>query len=138
MVDISADGRTLLGQSVSGVPQDKFIWSLTGGYVSLGMVESAYFSRGLTSDASIAVGQTPAGLARWTADQGTTSLDVPNARPQDVSADGSVIVGGGGLIDPWVWSTNAGLEPITNVHNSGLLLVAVSGDGQCAVGEGEL
>ena len=117
---VSADGSTVVGTSRSAFGDEAFRWTRAGGMQPLGGLESpnGLFNSGaygVSADGNVVVGYSARGgsLApnprafRWTPSAGMQSLGVLNhpdndgdpnvaSHANDISADGTVIVGGSG------------------------------------------
>lgn len=116
--DVSADGRSVVGESSTAAPLQQraaFRWTADEGMVDLGELPTRPYTNysaahGVSADGSVVVGQAQGEHTwepfRWTASGGMQSLDgFPNPNPDlpgyhpgyayDVSSDGEVIVGWG-------------------------------------------
>ncbi len=128
-IDVNADGSVVVGFSSSqgpGLGWEAFRWTAAGGMmVGLGDLPGGQFqsiATGVSDDGSVVVGDgsTTAGQEpfRWTASGGMIGLgNLPGQSfgfGRDLSADGSVVVGGSGA-DPFIWDTTHGMRNLTDV-----------------------
>lgn len=127
---VSADGATVVGRSTSVSGGQAVRWREAEGLVALqnpgpSTGDTAY---GISADGTTIVGYPG---FRWTESEGFEPAGMLFA--QAVSADGQVVVGGGGGgVNPSKavrWSAETGSEEINEGHATG-----VSGDGQTVVG----
>jgi uncharacterized membrane protein len=157
---VSGDGNVIFGdrERDSGIPgaqsAEVFRWTRAGGLVPLGgrppRALQAHVARS-NHDGSVAVGWywEPAGdsfrqwAVRWTpaGEQDLPSIPGHNSEANDVSDDGSVIVGasGTGAYFRAVRWTGAGIEPIAPAptpgdYNTRSVAMAVSGNGRVISG----
>jgi probable HAF family extracellular repeat protein len=146
---VSADGSVVVGYGTTAAGQQAFRWTKNTGMVSLGKLPDSSFKKNwansISADGTVIVGSGDPGSGwdsykgfRWTQDSGMVligSLD-GSARYEawGVSANGSVIVGDGGL-QGFRWTKSGGIEGIGVLpgRNRGRA-VAVSADGSVAVG----
>ncbi len=149
---VSADGTTVVGYSRSsseGDPDEAFRWTTSDGLVGLGGLASPPDSRalGVSADGSRIVlsGSGPWPIV-WTASSGL--VEVPDttgilvqARPLDLSSDGTTIVGvAESAAEPanqaFRWTETAGFEPLgwlpSTLHDS--FMTASSADGSILAG----
>lgn len=159
---LSADGAAVVGQSMSGPPDVEAIrWTAQSGTVGLGhltLVPPGFFYAlgwGISADGNTVVGQARTvdfeEAFRWTEETGMISLDPMRGTTfysvaEDVSADGSIIVGIGEGLRAMVWDVNHGMRDIQNLleDEHGLNLgdwvlrhaYGVSDDGTSIVGLG--
>jgi uncharacterized membrane protein len=124
--DISGDGRIVVGMGRSWYYVfEGFLWEEGVGFlVSFPGRPNAISSSGL-----VVVGGASDGAWRWSADTGLAYLGSGIAN--DVSADGSVIVGEGG--SAWRWTEGTGM---VQLGGPGTNAFGVSADGAVAVGSG--
>jgi len=131
---VSGDGSAVVGQREIIIPVDQaymtlqqaFLWTISGGYELLGEPNPNQASATAASfDGSVAVGYIgyADGGFRWTAEGGLQQLPMNTAA--DVSADGSVVLGGN-----FRW-TEAGGPVSIGTHGIGY---GLSADGQAATG----
>jgi len=154
---VSLDGNVVVGKCDYSVGGEAFRWTTTSGMQGLGgfpgqSVDSS--ARATSGDGSVVVGQSAVGAQieafRWTAQTGMVSLGVlPGATwsgANDVSADGSVIVGVSGSsgtptwAQAFVWTPASGMIGLSDfpgssqssyaygVSDSGLVIVGDAGD----------
>ena len=145
----SHDGSVIVGSSNFGAGTQAFRWTTETGIVGLGTLSGGIESLGIaastSADGTVIVGAAggaagnPAGEAfRWSAAEGMRPLaDRPpgfvSSRANDVSADGSVIVG---TMDvnfrpqAFRWTASAGLAPLPGMDSA----EGVSADGSVIVG----
>lgn len=89
--DISGDGSTVVGWSTQ--PEQKaFRWTDDTGMTELGSLPGSQ-AVAVSADGSVIAGFSQSGAFRWTAQRGMVSIGAGGA--SGISADGSVIVGGG-------------------------------------------
>lgn len=110
-LDVSADGKTVVGASEGEVGEEAFRWTSATGLVGLGDLAGGPTqsrAEGVSSDGSTVVGYSVVAEGveafRWTLAGGMTGLgDLPGgrffSRAFDVSADGNVVVGSGRVDD---------------------------------------
>ena len=113
---VSADGSVVVGKSASSLSAaEAFRWTPGHAMVGLGLVQDALYSAAsdVSADGSVVVGTLGAvsnypdwatGAFRWTAGTGMVALESffgSPANPPAVSADGSIVVGGGCFQTPY-------------------------------------
>jgi probable HAF family extracellular repeat protein len=157
-IDISGDGSVIVGGSSQASS-----WTQAGGAVGLGDLPDGTLnshSFGVSADGSVIVGQgnSAAGAEafRWTQDDGMVGLGIlPGfdfSLAQDVSADGSIVVGSVGFdvtyAGAFIWDATHGTrnlhDVLINEVGLGASLIgwnldyasAISGDGRVIVGYG--
>ncbi len=170
-IGVSADGVAVVGVALVPQGREAFRWTQAGGLQLLGDLLGGQHESQATAishDGSTVVGttssaQTPPGRStepfRWTTDAGMTSLGFPQGRlsasPNDVSGDGSLVVGtsyrgvnGDSALKAFVWNEEGGSQDLkywlsTDHRLSNALLGwelseanAVSADGKVIVGYG--
>jgi probable HAF family extracellular repeat protein len=100
---VSADGSTVVGRSISGSGYEAFRWTSGGGMVGLGYLPPfagpfGSLAQAASADGSVVVGISD-GIAnyafRWTSGGPMVAVGTDYWYANDVSADGSVIVGEG-------------------------------------------
>ena len=126
-ISVSADGAVVAGFSqtelVSGLLFEGFRWTQAAGLESLGSANTLAW--GISGDGLVVVGEVLGGEAfRWTQATGFISIGPGIAR--GVSADGSVVVGGG--THGFRWTQETGQQPMGGVA------WGVSADGSVVVG----
>ncbi len=127
---VSADGSVVVGRSWSASDFEAFRWAEQTGMVGLGGPPGEAFPReanGVSADGSVIVGATTDPQAfRWTGAEGVVTLGGGTAR--DVSANGSVIVGGAPAFRWTAEHGMVGLGPGTayGVSADGSVIVGVS------------
>jgi uncharacterized membrane protein len=131
---VSADGSAVVGQSEGPDGTQAFRWSAQTGMEGLGFVGGNFSSAEAASQqGDIVVGTSGGEPFMWTAETGMVGLGLPGAA-NDVSADGTVIVGGAEQAFRWtaengfVWLGDLPGGPVASVA------VAVSSGGETAVG----
>jgi uncharacterized membrane protein len=135
---VSASGACIVGHYTDG-GNVGFLWSSSGSLVSL---SGNTFAFGVSADCTTVVGagSSPGPGFRWTATSGTTSLPYYALA---VSADGSVVVGEGGMY----WTATEGTRDFYTLMQSlgvqglsgwmaGMTLTGVSSDGLTVTGYG--
>jgi probable HAF family extracellular repeat protein len=152
---ISADGSVIVGNSSGTSGTAAFRWTSDDGMVGLGDLPGGpVHSRalGVSADGSVIVGTSSVDGAveafRWTSDDGMVGLgDLPGGRSylgsiaQDVSADGSVIVGYGegenaSGTEAFRWTSDDGMVGLGHLPGcSQSWAYGVSDDGSVIVGE---
>jgi probable HAF family extracellular repeat protein len=145
----SRDGSVIAGSSNFGAGSQAFRWSAETGMVGLGTlsggIETLGIASSISADGSVIVGVAGGAVGnalgeafRWTATTGMMSLaDRPSgffhSRAQDVSADGSVVIGTIEIIglgpQAFRWTMADGLVPLPEI-----IANAVSADGLTIVG----
>jgi uncharacterized membrane protein len=130
-IDVSSDGSVIAGNSSAGV----FRWTESTGMVTLdGAAGATLEVHGISANGSVIVGQNyDTGTAfRWAIADGMVDLgrspSGSGTAAFDVSADGSVIVGG----SPFRWTSQSGIVPLTLFPTG--FITAISGDGNVIVG----
>jgi len=128
---ISADGRVIVGASISDRGHEAFRWTRSEGMVGLGDLPGETFTSqafGVSADGAVIVGEgrSESGTEafRWTAEDGMLGLgDLPGGAFQSiawaVSADGSVVVGSA-ADDHWtqvafVWDAEHGMRNLQDL-----------------------
>ena len=143
---VSADGKVVVGHSGESEFYGRvFRWTAETGMQDLGFNSTV---SAVSADGAVIVGHHGGGQAfRWTAKSGLVHLDLApgfaSAYANDVSADGSVVVGSGGLTDSdlhqvhhaFRWTAAGGMVDLGVVPGS-LHSVAdvISADGKVVVG----
>ena len=139
---VSADGSVVVGKGSGDSGTEAFRWTSAGGMNGLGsLVEERFYSDAkAVSDNGVVVGESQSSATdsddeafRWTSDGGMVSIgDLPggdvDAVAEDVSADGSVIVGTGYNTNgrsAFRWTSGNGMESLGDLGGNG------SGAGQC-------
>lgn len=151
---ISADGKVVVGNSVSTSGGEAFRWTSDGGMVGLGDIPGGLFfasdAWAVSADGSVVVGVVNSALGfeafRWTSGGGMVGLgnltgDFFESFSFAVSADGSVVVGRGRSelgAEAFRWTEAGGMIglgdlPGGSFHSSAL---ATSADGAVVVGVG--
>ena len=150
---VSLDGAVVVGTcSGPGSQSQGFHWTAATGMVGLGGFPGQPlegYARATNADGSVIVGWSKMGAAthayRWTAQSGLVSLGVApgytSSYAEDVSADGTVVVGGmarypiGSERESFKWTPSGGMVPLgdlpgwdvdsraTDVSDSGLVIV---------------
>lgn len=153
---VSADGTTVVGNSVSSTGLEAFRWSVGGGLVGIGDLAGGSVSadaEAVSADGSVIVGSSLSGNGteafRWTASTGMVALgDLPGgpffSDARAVSADGSAIAGrarstaSGGNFEAFRWTSGGGMVGLGDLSGSSFSSTAngISGDGQIVVGLG--
>ncbi len=171
---VSADGSVIVGESVSASGTEAFRWTAETGMVGLGDLPGGEFysaAFGVSADGSVIVGISSSASGyeafRWEdlnnngmVDPGETLDNHPEfglgdlpggsfySCAYDVSADGSVVVGGGisGFDPPFIWDETNGMRNLKDilVNDCGLDLTnwqlynatGISADGFTIVGDG--
>lgn len=146
--DVSHDGNTIVGDRPDNFPtSEPWRWTLAGGLAPLGLFNGT--ARGVSGDGTIIGGSHPSGgFYRWTSAGGFQNIGIypgaSNTVAFAMSADGSTIVGRGGLgvFGPTnhavKWSAaggwvDLGLGPETGANYA--VAYAASNDGSYVVGE---
>lgn len=154
--DVTPDGRVVVGGGNPPGPLHGFRWTEETGMVSLGGL--MYTAYAVSADGSAIAGvgfNGEQGVVRWTEEEGAVWLgNLPSLQGQpagfaaDISADGSVIVGGSGgdyKFQAFRWTAASGMLPVKAILQdlgadmSGWNLQAVSAvsaDGTVFVGAG--
>jgi uncharacterized membrane protein len=155
-IDLTPDGNIVVGGGFTSDGARGYKWTREGGLVELG--ELMYSAYAVSSDGSAIAGigfQDGQGAVRWTNEEGPVWLGhLPNlsGRPasfaSDISADGSVIVGGSGgdfRFRAFRWTQKSGMRSVESllqalgVEITGWQLGAanaISADGRFIVGTG--
>jgi probable HAF family extracellular repeat protein len=151
---ISADGSTVVGVSTVGsVHSQAFRWTKETGMVGLGyLFDDAYSSGalGASSGGSVVVGRGQYGSIyqafRWSSGEGMVRVSESSypSFAYDVSADGSMIVGGtratsaGQFLEAFLWTADGGTVGLGDLEGGGLYsyAAALSPDGSVIVGIG--
>jgi len=151
-LSISADGSTVVGYSNSTTGDEAFRWTSTDGMQGLGNLASSNpdwtmsSAFDVSSDGSVIVGWSHKDNAlrgeafRWTEESGMVGLGVlPSTGfksfAKGVSADGSVIAGGGSSgsgNSAWIWKQETGL---VGLGNETMTAYSISADGTTMVGD---
>jgi len=164
--DVSGDGSVIVGFSSSASGYEAYRWTSETGMVGLGSLPGGGFSgsaNGVSADGLVIVGQSRSAFSeddgeafRWTESGGMIGLgDLDNGTDAesyaaDVSADGSIIVGGSHTAptgwEAFIWDETNGMRSIEEilVNDYGLDLTgwilrsatAISDDGLTIVGVG--
>lgn len=145
---VSSDGRVVVGASVSELGDEAFRWTAEGGMEPLGDLPGGFFrsSAGAASaDGEVVVGGSDTGglineAFRWTPSEGLVGLGHLAGAPanasgsaNDVSADGTVIVGGD-FRQPFRWEGGVMTSLGTLSGGGNGVANAVSADGAVIVG----
>jgi len=165
---VSADGSIVVGTADSDLGFQAYRWTEEGGMIGLGQLPVEGFTsglsegRGVSADGSVVVGtsltafdeDTEFEAFRWTAAGGIVGLGdlaggIVNSVANDVSGDGSVVVGRGESAvgdEAFVWDASNGLRSLRDVLSvelgldlTGWILTeaeAISDDGLTIVGTG--
>jgi probable HAF family extracellular repeat protein len=158
---VSADGSIVVGQSLSDLGNEAFVWTQLDGMQPLGdLVGGPHFSAAvdLSADGAVIVGfgMTDQGeeAFRWTQGIGLVGLgDLPGgtlrSSARAVSADGSVVVGTSNSVvgdEAFVWTAGGGMRSLWEVLVNDLHLdltgwtlgeaLDISADGTTIVGRG--
>lgn len=155
-IDLTSDGSIVVGGGFTQDGARGYRWTKAGGLVELG--ELMYSAYAVSADGSAIAGvgfQDGQGAVRWTQDEGPVWLGhLPNlsGRPasfaSDISADGSVIVGGSGgdfKFSAFRWTQESGMRSVDSLLQAlGVDLAgwqlgtanAISADGRLIVGTG--
>lgn len=162
--DITADGSTITGWSTSTDPvgTEAFIWTEADGMRGIGNLgDAGSRPRGISDDGSTVVGMaqynSDRSAFRWTEQTGMQYLGdlndslIPRSLANDVSADGSVIVGrarrANGEFSAFIWTESEGMRDLNGflivrshrAQTGGWQLrtaLAISPDGRIIVGTG--
>lgn len=146
--NVSADGAVVVGSATRGGAEVAFRWTAAGGMVGIG--GGSRKAHGVSADGAVVVGtgiRIGGGMQafRWTAAGGTVGLDaLPNGIPHlanAVSADGTIIVGGGpGAIgyEAFRWTAAGGIFSLGAIPGDSDFSEArgVSADGTVVIGYG--
>ncbi len=149
---VSADGRTIAGNSALNASGEAFLWTQDAGMVGLGIPDGWWSAAALSlsADGTTVVGegskpQSGIEALRWRADTGWIGLGHLTDRPDSVSVaygvspDGSFVVGRStgvfGAEEAFVWSEEWGMRSVRDVLldfgidtlNSGWLLSLATG-----------
>ena len=154
---VSGDGSIVVGKSASASSaEEAFRWTAGQGMVGLGLTQEALYSAAsdVSADGSVVVGTLShlsnypgwaTGAFRWTTGTGMVALEQffgSPATPPAVSADGSVVVGGGCLQSPYLfnelcfayrWTPEEGTAGLDGPPFNGTAR-GVSADGSVVVG----
>jgi uncharacterized membrane protein len=156
-LDVTPDGRVVVGGGNPPGPVQGFRWTEGTGLVSLGSL--MYTAYAISADGSAIAGvgfkNGQQGSVRWTEQEGAVwlgNLPVLQGNPEgfadDISADGSVIVGGSGgdfKFQAFRWTAASGMLPVKGIlQDLGIDMTgwnlesaaAVSADGTVIVGSG--
>jgi probable HAF family extracellular repeat protein len=150
---VSADGSVVVGSGTNASGLQAFRWTQSTGMVSLGNLPDGSFKQSeasrISADGTVIVGWgDPVGNGwnwntnkgfRWTQAGGMVDIGSLNGSthywPEDVSADGSVVVGNGGQ-QAFRWTQSGGIVGLGVLPGrSESRAVAVSDDGSVVVGE---
>ena len=141
---VSADGSVVVGEANNAAGHTLgFRWTQADGIIGLGTLGGSYATaRGASSDGSVIVGGSADNAGnlhafRWTQLNGMSDMGT-GILAQAVSADGTVVVGGGWVIDgsqPFWWTQDTGIVNITSWPSSHF--TGISADGNIVVGYGQ-
>jgi probable HAF family extracellular repeat protein len=155
---VSGDGRVVVGMSISALGQEAFIWTEDSGMVAMGDLGGEAFQSfafDASADGSVVVGHATSDQAgpqigdfeafRWTQATGMEGIGDLEGEEfyslgLDVSADGSVVVGGSDStlgFQAYRWTQATGIEGLGDLEGGGFRSVAfgISADGLVVVGE---
>lgn len=162
---LSADGSVVLGNSLDASGYRGYRWTSADGMTTFdipsgGVFSQLYFPEGLSADGSVFVGGGITALGteayRWSQSDGLVGLgDLPGGEyfssARAVSADGSVIVGIGGIepehefvfgpdaipYEPFIWTAGSGMVGLGGFAGEpvGGEATDVSADGSVVVGQ---
>lgn len=131
---VSGDGSVVVGDiRYPDRTSDAFRWTASGGMDNLGSLNGHAVAMSASSDGSVIVGGS-GGPFRWTASSGMVELGPNRGSANDVSDDGSVIVGSD-FLSAFRWTADDGitiLGPLPGDTSNHAF--AVSGDGAVTVG----
>lgn len=159
-LNCSADGSVAVGFSSSQAnsPYEAFRWTSSGGMQGLGDLPGGDFSStasAISADGQVVVGASAVGFSThafaWTSESGMIDLGVvagsSSSGAQDVSGDGSVIVGQSDSARAFIWDQAHGMRDLQLVISQeyGIDLTgwrlgaasAISDDGFTIAGNGE-
>jgi probable HAF family extracellular repeat protein len=134
---VSADGSTVVGESVSASGYEAFRWTSAGGMLGLG-ANVTEIAAGVSADGSTVVGggSTPYSYSafRWTSGGGLEYFGGDYSFASDVSADGSTVVGA--TVEAFVWTSEAGTVHLGALPGANFINEAwgISADGSTVVG----
>jgi len=147
---VSPNGSVIVGGSESASGFEAFRWTSGGGMVGLGDLSGGSFQSGaggVSADGMVVVGSSNSVAGqeafRWTSGTGMVGLDASENRQfvtaSDVSADGSIIVGGGSLRSRAVAILRTPEGELVGLGNffggvGGSSATAISDDGSVTVG----
>jgi probable HAF family extracellular repeat protein len=150
---VNGDGSIVVGGSSTGGSLGSALrWTFDGATEALDEIAENATATAVSADGSVIAGydfqSDGARPVRWTAGGGPVDLGVLTALAtttsyaSGISADGSVIVGGGGTGLPWIWRASTGTRSLRDVlSGAGVDLtgwdirsIVVSGDGRVVVG----
>ena len=150
--DVSADGTTVVGRSVSPAPAQAFRWTQATGMVGLGDLPGGLVSsvaNGVSGDGGVVVGEGnnaffSSEAFRWDSTNGMTGLGVlsgaTTSRANGISSDGAKIVGqtGGGRNEAFLWDAANGMQGLGDLAGGSDSSIAfdISADGSTVVGRG--
>lgn len=130
---ISADGTTVVGERGLAA----FRWTSGGGMQSLGTLPNGSGLRSalaVSADGSVIVGEAPLEAFRWTSTGGAVGLGQLNGhatRALGLSADGTVVVGSNGELEPdreaFRWTDATGMQSIEDIITAAGLGSAIAG-----------
>jgi probable HAF family extracellular repeat protein len=142
--DVNFDGSVVVGKGSTASGYEAFRWTRADGMQGLGYLPggSSYSgATGVSFDGSVIVGSSDGGGAfRWTSAGGMQGLGGLIGGANDVSADGSVVVGYGyndsGTEEAFRWTSDGGVQWLGDLPGSDFYSYAsdVSGDGATVVG----
>ena len=156
---LSANGRVVIGTSMSASGQEAFMWTPRAGMIGLGDLSGGRFesyAHDVSDDGHVIVGYGRSSYGveafRWSQESGMVGLgDLPGtadgssryaSKAVGVSADGSVIVGRGYSSsgpEAFRWTTDEGMIGLGDLPGGDEFVSrarAVSGDGTVIVGRG--
>jgi probable HAF family extracellular repeat protein len=118
--DVSPDGSIIVGHGTRSSGTEAFRWIAASGMVGLGDLPGGPFhseARGVSADGSVVVGFSDSAFGqdafRWTPETGMVSLGAQTTSALDVSADGTIILGSGGVPGGvFVWDEVHGLRSV--------------------------
>lgn len=121
--DVSGDGEVVVGHSNSTSGIQAFRWTAQSGMVGMGDLPGGTFhseARGASADGSVIAGysNSASGLQafRWTPEEGMVGLTPGSISVAvDISADGSMIVGGSAQHGVFVWDETYGMRSVQNM-----------------------
>jgi len=151
---VSADGSVVVGNAWyvgECTITHAFRWTPDDGVVDLGTLTGLCgqsFGHGVSGDGSVVVGSSSAEIVgtapyRWTPEEGMVTLSgVGGGGATDVSADGTVVVGGrphGALSEAFWWTEETGPVGLGDLPGGAFFSSAnaVSADGEVVVGESD-
>jgi uncharacterized membrane protein len=154
---VSADGSTVVGYDRTASTSEPTRWTTENGLEYLGHLPGASADarsspQGISADGQTIVGNTGAltggGPWRWTPESGMVRIETTGGDAQleyavDVSADGSVILGGRSFgsgsiaIEPVLWTSDGTATALGGLHDEFVLSLteSLSADGSTVVGQ---